>query len=289
MASKSKTLTPKKPQAIPVPVEESSLPTAIQLEESPPTEVEVVHIPAEGPLKMIFLPLLKVGKENAPNAHTAEAERWLGHVPNIKNYEGRFRWKSRSLVEVIVDGNAAKHGWGGTYFVYKCVKPDVGLPVNDKFEPIEDVRPYGDVFVFRLKNSGGVKSERVEYGNMKRDFLRNYDHNGVAKAILCGLAAFEPKEEPKKKPRGQKEEQQEGKQGEKPEEEPEKEREKKREEKGEGKGEERRGKRREEKGERKGGKNREGRGEEKGAKKGETKTRTKPEKKPEKLTGRRAG
>ncbi len=269
MVSKSKTLTPKKRQAIPVPVEEPSLPTAIQLEESPPTEVEVVHIPAEGPLKMIFLPLLKVDEENAPNTHTADAERRLKHVPNIKDYRGKFRWKSRSLVEVIVDGNAAKHDWEGTYFVYKCVKPNVGLPVNEKFEPIEGVRPYGDVFVFRLKDSGGVKSERVEYGKMKRDFLRSYDHSGVAKAILYGLAVFEPKEEPKRKPRGQKEEEQ----GEKPEEEPEKEREKKREKKGEGKGEERRGKRREEK----------------GAKKEETKTRTKPEKKLEKLTGRRAG
>ena len=277
IVSKSKTLPPKKVQAIPLSAEESSVPTAIQLEESPPTQAEVVHIPTEGLLNMIHLPLLKVGEENAPNAHTADAERRLEDVPNIKDYAGTFRWDSRSLVEVIVEGNAANHGWEGTYLVYKCVKPDVGLPVNENFEPIEGVRPYGDVFVFRLKNPKGVKTERVEYGKMKSDFLRNYYHNGVTRGILCGLAACEPRQEPEERT----EEEQEEKQG--------KDREKKREGKGEDDWEERRERRREEKGEREGGKKRESGGEEKGAKKGETKKRTKPEKRPEKLIGRRAG
>ena len=76
--------------------------------------------------------------------------------------------------------------------MYKCVEFEAGLPVDEHFEPVNKVRPYGDVFVFRLKEPGYSKSGRTEYGTMEKNFLQNHAHNGVAKAILASLAACKP-------------------------------------------------------------------------------------------------
>ena len=76
--------------------------------------------------------------------------------------------------------------------MYKCVEPVAGLPMNEHFESVNKVRPYGDVFVFRLKEPGYFKAGMTEYGTMEKDFLQNYAHDGVARAILAALAACKP-------------------------------------------------------------------------------------------------
>lgn len=158
--------------------------------------VEVVHIPAHGnspdDLQIIKLSTIEIDHKNAPNTYTAKIEQRLKDVPNIRDYECLFKWDSRSLVDANIKGTGIPKGWGGMYLVYKCVESVAGLPVNEHFEPVNTVRPYGDVFVFRLKEPGYVKSGMTEYGTMEKDFLQNYAHNGVARAILAALAACKP-------------------------------------------------------------------------------------------------
>lgn len=194
IVSKSKKSSPKKAQVIPVAVRTLSPPTATESEASSPapTKIEVVHIPINGKSrpKIINVPLID-NPGNALNTYTAEREWELQHIPDLRSYSATFNWRFRFLVDANMkfEGSAILDGWEGMYYAYRCVESGAGLPVNEHFEPVRKVQPYGDVFVFRLKRWS--ESGAAEYGTMERDFLLNYAHHGVARSILCSIAACE--------------------------------------------------------------------------------------------------
>ena len=158
--------------------------------------VEVVHIPAHGnspdDLQIIKLSTIEIDHIKTPNTYTAKIEQRLKHIPNIRDYKALFKWDSRSLIDANINGTGIPKGWGGMYLVYKCDESGAGLSVNEHFESVNKVRPYGDVFVFRLKEPGYVRSGMTEYGTMEKGFLQKCADNGVAGAILVALAACKP-------------------------------------------------------------------------------------------------
>ena len=65
--------------------------------------------------------------------------------------------------------------------------PRWGFRANEHFRPVAGVRPYGDVFVFRLKKSGSAKSGSAKCGRMEYDFVKSYLHlRGQCKTVLVG-------------------------------------------------------------------------------------------------------
>ena len=156
----------------------------------PPTGIEVVHIPAsiQSEIRIFYLPAIEVDGRDAPNIYTTETEQRLKQIPNVPEYSKTFNWKSRSLYETFIQGNGFPEEYKGIYFVYKCIKEDAGLRINEHLKDIPLVRAYGDVFVFRLKSPGYSKSGKAKFGTFGPDFVKDYYDHGVAKGILSSLA-----------------------------------------------------------------------------------------------------
>ena len=164
----------------------------IQPKVPPPTGVEVVHIPAgyDSKIGVFYLPTISIHHQDYPDPinHTKELENRFKHVPDLQCYTDTFRWDSRSLFDLSINGKGVPLSWQGIYLVYKCEKKSSGLPENDHFKHIPGSCAYGDLFVFRLKKPGNATSGKVEYGSMESGFLQSYFEHGLAKVILYSAA-----------------------------------------------------------------------------------------------------
>lgn len=98
---------------------------------------------------------------------TIKLEEQLKQIPNIMEAnEVVFCWDRRVLVDKVFDGKKISEENRGRYFMYKCTDPDLGLPVNETFTKLSCPRIYGDVFVFRLKESDFSESGGARYAKM---------------------------------------------------------------------------------------------------------------------------
>ena len=119
-----------------------------------PRRIEILRIPAEGPLETVTVGLgraLDNGSQNV-DRDTVDQEAWLGHVPDLNDYEDTINLDHRRLLD-----------YDGKYYMYKCDSPtSARLPENEHFKDVDprSLEPrslYGDVFVFKVSGARKIR------------------------------------------------------------------------------------------------------------------------------------
>ena len=129
---------------------------------------------------------------------TAVSEDWVKHVPNLRKFGKKsvFDWKNRSLVIANIDSHNQDYPEDakGYWCMYKCNEPRAGSRLASRKNPffwdIEQVRAFGDVYVFRLEDIATDRFGRRKYA--RTWWVPDYP---IARQIFIPMACCDGKEE----------------------------------------------------------------------------------------------
>ena len=159
-----------------------------------PRKVQVLRINADAStckLTTVDTLMHRNGDSDTVADEKSGLETSLGHIPNLKRFEGTTNLDHLCLFNRDLSlGSTCKEG-RGKYYIYKCITETPSkLPENKSFGTLGKGRNYGDAFVFKVEYVRDFDGMPMALFDSMEGFYRNLQRGGSAVKTLEAMAEW---------------------------------------------------------------------------------------------------